>query len=164
MQIHPSETIEITLELPKPPSLNEYYAGRHFAIRKKQGDKYKQIVKLELDKYDKYFAKSIEIHISYCSRYDCDNSILASKFTADALVSLGYVADDSPKYFKSLSIKFDGDLPKNTYKVKIILIDAEPRSPDSKVEILSRRRSKEADRLSPEGVTKPIRKYRKRDK
>jgi Holliday junction resolvase RusA-like endonuclease len=164
MQIHTGKTIEITLDLPKPPSLNEYYSGRHFAIRKKQGDTYKKIVKDELEKYDKYFAKGIELHIAYCSRYDCDNSILASKFTADALVALGYVQDDSPKYFRSLSIRFDGDLPKNTYKVKIILIDAEPRSQDSKVEILSRQRSTESDRLPAEGVPKPVRKYGKRDK
>ena len=123
MQVHPSETVDIVLSLPKPPSLNEYYAGRHFAIRKKQGDKYKKFVKDELEKYDRFFAKRFEIHITYCSRYDCDNSILASKFTADALVSLGLVTDDSPKYFRSLSIRYDPLLPKDYYEVRIVLID-----------------------------------------
>ena len=28
--------LEIDLDLPKPPSLNQYYAGKHWAIRKKQ--------------------------------------------------------------------------------------------------------------------------------
>ena len=123
MQIHPSKTIEITLELPKPPSLNEYYAGRHFAIRKKQGDAYKKIIKEKISDYDAYYAERFELHIFYNSRFDCDNSILASKFTADALVSLGLVTDDSPKYFRSLSIRYDPLLPKDYYEVRIVLID-----------------------------------------
>jgi Holliday junction resolvase RusA-like endonuclease len=63
--------------------------------------------------------KSFKIYISYNSRYDVDNSVLCSKFVADALVELGFVKDDNPTYYTKLTIKHDKELPKDTYLVKI---------------------------------------------
>jgi len=116
-------SIEIELNLPKPPSLNQYYAGKHWAIRKKQKDEYSKQCKEELDKFDRFTFESYEIHISYNSRHDVDNVILVSKFLSDTLVSLGMVKDDGNKYYKRLNIKIDKDLPKDTFKVKLRCYD-----------------------------------------
>jgi hypothetical protein len=114
---------DIELNLPKPPSLNQYYAGKHWAIRKKQKDEYSKVCKEELEKYDYFTCSSYEIHIRYNSRHDVDNIILVSKFLSDTLVSQGIVKDDGNKYYKRLNIKIDKDLPKDTFLVTIRCTD-----------------------------------------
>ncbi len=115
----------ITLELilPKTISLNSLYSGKHWTYRKKVKDAYKKEVETALDGYDHYYAESIRIRISYNSRLDVDNVVLVSKFVADTLVDLGYVNDDSPKYYKELRIKFDSEVDKNFCIVKVDLFN-----------------------------------------
>ena len=110
---------KIELDLPKPPSLNMIYAGKHWTYRKQKKDEYKEFCKEALSKYDPFTCEEFYITISYNSRLDIDNGILVSKFLADTLVSEGIVQDDSPKYYKSVSIRFDDTLEKNQYIVKI---------------------------------------------
>ena len=110
---------KITLTLPKPPSLNKIYAGQHWAVRKKYKDDYKKHCLEALSIHDKFTCKSIYVIINYNSRLDIDNGILVSKFLADTLVSEGVIPDDNPKYYKSVTIKFDGSLPKDVYEVKV---------------------------------------------
>jgi hypothetical protein len=109
----------IELHLPKPPSLNKIYAGKHWAIRKKYKDDYKKHCLEALQKYDKFTCEGIEFHISYNSRLDIDNGILVSKFLADTLVSEGIIPDDNPKYYKKVTLVFDENLEKNTYICKV---------------------------------------------
>lgn len=110
---------EIILTLGKPPSLNQFYAGKHWTYRKRMGDEYKRKVKDALACVDPFTAVRFELRVGYNSRYDCDNSILCCKFVADALVEKGYVPDDSPKYYRKLVLYYDPELPKETYEVKI---------------------------------------------
>ncbi len=110
---------EIILNLPKPPSLNKIYAGVHWATRLKYKNDYKAAILQQLEKFDKFTCESFCLDISYNSRLDIDNGILVSKFLSDCLVQEGYVADDTPAYFKRVKIEFDGSLPKNVYQVKI---------------------------------------------
>jgi len=111
---------EIELVLPKPPSLNKIYAGKHWAVRKKYKDDYKVICQEALSKYDKFTCEGIKMAISYNSRMDIDNGILVSKFLADTLVFEGVIPDDNKKYYTEVKITYDGDLPKDTYKVILI--------------------------------------------
>lgn len=109
----------IQLVLPKPPSLNKIYAGKHWAVRKKYKDDYKKECQKELAKVDTFVADSINFSIRYNSRLDIDNGILVSKFLADTLVEEGYIQDDSPKYYDKVVIRYDKEVPKNTYIVDI---------------------------------------------
>ena len=111
---------EIELILPKPPSLNMIYAGKHWTYRKKKKDDYKIICQDALSKYDKFTCEGLRMAISYNSRLDIDNGILVSKFLADTLVSEGIIPDDNKYYYTEVKIVYDGDLPKNTYKVILI--------------------------------------------
>lgn len=115
--------VEVELELPKPPSLNMIYAGKHWAVRKKYKDDYKKECQKELAKLDNFVCSRIHIFITYNSRLDIDNGILVSKFLADTLVSEGIIPDDNPKYYDRVTIKYDKDVPKNTYLVKIKCFD-----------------------------------------
>jgi len=109
---------EIELNLPKPPSLNAYYAGKHWAIRKKQKDEYSKHCKGELEKYDAFSAETYSIYIEYNSRHDVDNVILVSKFLSDTLVDMGFVKDDGNKYYQKLCIKINKELPKDSFYVR----------------------------------------------
>ncbi len=109
----------IELVLPKPPSLNKIYAGKHWAVRKKYKDDYKKECQKELAKVDTFVADRINFSIRYNSRLDIDNGILVSKFLADTLVEEGYIQDDSPKYYDKVVIRYDKEVPKNTYIVDI---------------------------------------------
>ncbi len=111
----------IELNLPKPPSLNQFYAGRHFTVRQKYKKEYFESLEKAFEIYDEFTAEHFEIHVTHNSRYDTDNCILAIKFTADYLRHRGFVKDDTKKYFKQLSIKVDENQEKNIFKVKIKL-------------------------------------------
>lgn len=111
--------VEVELELPKPPSLNKIYAGKHWAVRKKYKDDYKKECQKQLEKLDDFVCDRIQFFITYNSRLDIDNGILVSKFLADTLVSEGIIPDDNPKYYDKVTLEYDLGLPKNTYLVKI---------------------------------------------
>ena len=113
--------IEIDLNLPKPPSLNQFYAGRHFTVRQKYKKEYFNALEEAFKNYDEFFAETFEIDVFHNSRYDTDNCILAIKFTADYLRHRNFVKDDTKKYFKKLSIRVQEDLPKDIFKVKLKL-------------------------------------------
>jgi len=113
--------IEIELNLPKPPSLNQFYAGRHFTVRQKYKKEYFNALEEAFKNYDEFFAETFEIDVFHNSRYDTDNCILAIKFTADYLRHRNFVKDDTKKYFKKLSIGVQEDLPKDIFKVKLKL-------------------------------------------
>jgi|TARA_B110000908_G_scaffold41321_1_gene50204 hypothetical protein len=113
------EYTEVELVLPKPPSLNMIYAGKHWAVRKKYKDDYKKECQKQLAKLDDFKCDSFQFFITYNSRMDIDNGILVSKFLADTLVSEGIVTDDSPKYYNKVVISYDNTIEKNTYIVKI---------------------------------------------
>ncbi len=100
---------EVIFSLPKPPSLNKFYAGKHFAIRMKYKKDYNVHVKKQLEAFDKFHAETFKIDIVHNTRYDCDNVILVIKFLADYLKDNGYVNDDSKKYFKGFNIRVKHD-------------------------------------------------------
>lgn len=116
--------VELVLNLPKTISLNQLYAGKHWTYRKKIKDDYKRKIEAELERYDHYTCEGFTIAIRYHTRHDLDNVILVSKFVADTLVANGWCADDSPKYYKRLSIEYDATIEKDSYEVRIKLIGA----------------------------------------
>lgn len=121
-------TEEIEFILPKPPSLNQYFNSKHWAIKAKHKNEYNKHIKECMDRFDKFFAGTYRIDIVHNTRLDCDNTIIAVKFISDYLKDHGYVTDDSKKYFKGFSIRVaddDDDLKKNTVFVKIKLYDYE---------------------------------------
>ena len=113
------EYVLIKLSLPKPPSLNMIYAGKHWTYRVKKKNEYKIACREELAKHDKFIAERIRIVIHYNSRLDIDNGILVSKFLADTLTEDGYIHDDKPKHYDRITIQFDESLEKNTYEVQL---------------------------------------------
>jgi hypothetical protein len=111
---------EIEVSIPKPPSLNQLYAGKFWTYRVKQKEKYFTGLTRALEGYDKWTMDRFAVHLRYNSRYDLDNSIVAIKFLADYLRYNGYVHDDTPKYFLELRISYDASLKKDQYLAKII--------------------------------------------
>lgn len=118
---------ELVLEIPllKPPSLNAYYAGGHWTKRKKAKDLYLANIKSFFEDYDEFNAKTFRIDLTYNSRYDCDNAIIAVKFLADSITHLNIVKDDSKKYFQEMSIKVDLSLPNDTFIAKVTFKDVD---------------------------------------
>jgi len=111
---------EIEVSIPKPPSLNQLYAGKFWTYRHGQKEKYFAGISRALEGFDRWTMDRFAVHLRYNSRYDLDNSIVAVKFLADYLRYNGYVHDDTPKYFVELRISYDGDLKKDQYLAKII--------------------------------------------
>lgn len=110
--------------LPKPPSLNTVYAGKHYAVRQKYKKEYFNEIREVFQQFDEFRADTFQIHLRHNTRLDCDNLILAIKFLSDYLVSEEMVANDNKKHFKKMSICVADDedeVPKNYIKVKIIL-------------------------------------------
>lgn len=110
----------IQIILPKPPSLNAYYAGRHFMVRKKHKEVYWRYIAAALAPFGKFRLERFSIAVRYNCRYDVDNAICCSKFLADYLRNHGHVPDDTPKYYLSQETRFDASLPKEQFLVSII--------------------------------------------
>ncbi len=117
---------EIVLTLGKVPSLNSFYAGSHWTKRKKAKDAALKEVKEQLgfNQGPPYNSFRVTANVRY--RYDLDNSIIAVKFTSDALKALGWIKDDSPKYFRRLLLVWKESLPANTAEIIITLSDEYP--------------------------------------
>lgn len=119
---------EVVFCLPKPPSLNQFYAGKHFAVRQKYKKEYNAHIKKALEEFDQFYSETYKIDIVHNTRYDCDNVILAIKFLADYLKDNGYVTDDTKRYFKGLNIRVKQDdepIEKNEIQVKLKLYEYE---------------------------------------
>lgn len=114
------ECNEIEVSIPKPPSLNQLYAGKFWTYRHGQKEKYFAGISRALEGFDRWTMDRFAVHLRYNSKYDLDNSIVAIKFLADYLRYNGYVHDDTPKYFVELRISYDADLKKDQYLAKII--------------------------------------------
>ena len=115
---------ELDFLLPKPPSLNTVYAGKHYAVRQKYKKEYFNEIREVFQQFDEFRADTFQIHLRHNTRLDCDNLILAIKFLSDYLVAEKMVANDNKKHFKKMSICVANDedeVPKNYIKVKIIL-------------------------------------------
>ena len=117
---------EIVLTLGKVPSLNSFYAGSHWTKRKKAKDAALKEVKEQLgfNQGPPYNSFRVTANVRY--RYDLDNSIIAVKFTSDALKALGWIKDDSTKYFRHLLLVWKESLPTNTAEIIITLSDEYP--------------------------------------
>jgi hypothetical protein len=117
---------EVKVTLGKVPSLNSFYAGSHWTKRKKAKDAALQEIKEQLgyNTLPPYRSFRIVAYVRY--RYDLDNSIIAVKFTSDALKTLGWVIDDSPKYFRSCLLVWKEQIPRNKAEVIITLSDEHP--------------------------------------
>ena len=117
---------EIVLTLGKVPSLNSFYAGSHWTKRKKAKDAALKEVKEQLGFNQDAPYNSFRVTANVRYRYDLDNSIIAVKFTSDALKALGWIKDDSPKYFRRLLLVWKESLPANTAEIIITLSDEHP--------------------------------------
>jgi len=117
---------EVTVTLGKVPSLNSFYAGSHWTKRKKAKDAALQEIKEQLgyNTLPPYRSFRIVAYVRY--RYDLDNSIIAVKFTSDALKTLGWVIDDSPKYFRSCLLVWKEQIQRDKAEVIITLSDEHP--------------------------------------
>ena len=117
---------EIEITLGKVPSLNSFYSGSHWTKRKRAKDAALQEIKEQLgfNTAPAYRSFSISAYVRY--RYDLDNSIIAVKFTSDALKTLGWIKDDSPKYFRHLVLVWKEEIPKDAAKIQITLSDEHP--------------------------------------
>jgi hypothetical protein len=114
-QHQPGRVLQISLG--KVPSLNAFYASKHWMARKKAKDLAYAEVMRQLDKMEKatFLECHIEARVNY--RYDIDNSIMAVKFSLDAVKDWGLIQDDSPKYVTSVLIVRDKTIPKDTAKI-----------------------------------------------
>lgn len=101
--------------LPKPVSLNQFYAGRHYAVRSKHKKDYWKHIEDALQAFDKFHLDRFSISVRFNCRYDVDNAICCAKFLADYLRTNGYVDDDTPKYFTHQETRYDAGIEKNTF-------------------------------------------------
>lgn len=126
-----SDYNEIVLKLPKPPSLNAFYAGKHWTSRASKKNSYFKHIKSELDKIDGWTMERFSVDITYNCRYDVDNAIVCTKFLVDYLRQNGYVADDTPKFFTAQKTQYDPSLEKDCFVAKIKCYGYKTRGDDT---------------------------------
>ena len=100
--------VKVELDNFKCPSWNDYYAGKHWSVRKKMADEIHQLVfykcrQLKILKQTKRVKLLFEIFYKKNVRHDPDNC--CAKFFCDGLVHAGVLADDSTRQVKEVAIK-----------------------------------------------------------
>jgi hypothetical protein len=101
----------------KVPSLNAFYASKHWTARVKAKELVSKEVMSQLEKYDLQEIKDVHIHCKVNYRYDIDNAIMAVKFALDTFKTWGGVKDDSRKYVHSLKLVHDQSIGINTAEI-----------------------------------------------
>lgn len=101
----------------KVPSLNAFYASKHWTVRAKAKDKHCGEVLDQLYTYDCVPITQVHITCLVNYRYDVDNSIMAVKFALDALKKWGAIRDDSPKYVEQIKLVHSEAIPKDTAEI-----------------------------------------------
>ena len=113
----PVADIEIKVVLSKVPSLNQFYASKHWIVRKKAKDKFTEEVLTQLATYDKTRFQTITATLRHNYGYDNDNCIMAIKFALDALRKWGGIQDDNTNFVTKVTISRDYEIEKNTGQV-----------------------------------------------
>lgn len=117
LPLQPAADIEISVTISKVPSLNQFYASKHWIVRKKAKDKFTEEVLTQLAAYDKTRFQTITATLRHNYGYDNDNCIMAIKFALDALRKWGGIEDDNTNFVTKVVISRDHDLTKNTGQV-----------------------------------------------
>ena len=114
-----SDTRQLTYKVVvgKVPSLNAFYASKHWTARVKAKELASKEVMSQLEKYDLQEIKDVHIHCKVNYRYDIDNAIMAVKFALDTFKTWGGVKDDSRKYVHSLKLIHDTSIGKDTAEI-----------------------------------------------
>jgi hypothetical protein len=117
MRILDPRQLSYKIVVGKVPSLNAFYASRHWTARVKAKELASKEVMSQLEKYDLEQIKDVHILCRVNYRYDIDNAIMAVKFALDAFKTWGGVKDDSRKYVKSLKMVHDTTITKDTAEI-----------------------------------------------
>ena len=92
-------------------SINKIYSTPHWAVRSKLKKEWREMFSAMLQEYDKPDVDKYRVRALFNNRLDLDNNVMMIKFFNDALKQEGWIVDDSPKYFVSLKMLIDKDLP-----------------------------------------------------
>jgi hypothetical protein len=102
----------IQIALTEVPSLNKFYASKHWTIRKKFKDHFSMVILAQLSQYPKTKWDQIEVISRANVRLDLDNQIMATKFGLDTFKAWGGIPDDTTKHVKRIEMLPDETLPK----------------------------------------------------
>jgi hypothetical protein len=117
MRILDPRQLSYKIVVGKVPSLNAFYASKHWTARVKAKELASKEVMSQLLKYDLEQITDVHIHCKVNYRYDIDNAIMAVKFALDTFKTWGGVKDDSRKYVHSLKLVHDQTIGINTAEI-----------------------------------------------
>jgi 2-iminoacetate synthase ThiH len=117
MRILDPRQLSYKIVVGKVPSLNAFYASRHWTARVKAKELTSKEVMSQLEKYDLEQITDVHILCRVNYRYDIDNAIMAVKFALDAFKTWGGVKDDSRAYVQSLKMVHDKTITKDTAEI-----------------------------------------------
>ena len=116
-----------TVTIGKVPSLNAFYASKHWTVRAKAKEKHCGEVLQQLQQLDKYELHHVSIKCRVNYRYDLDNSVMAIKFALDAFKKWGAIRDDSPRYVEQIKLVHSQAIAKDTAEIIFegLIVDSE---------------------------------------
>jgi hypothetical protein len=117
MRLSDPRQLSYKIVVGKVPSLNAFYASKHWTARVKAKELASREVMSQLLKYDLEQITDVHILCRVNYRYDIDNAIMAVKFALDAFKTWGGVKDDSRKYVHSLKLVHDTSIGKDTAEI-----------------------------------------------
>jgi hypothetical protein len=131
-------------------SLNSIYSSPHWSVRSRIKKEWRQrlldaiLQKKEgtltelIEEFEEINVKEIHLSLGVHNRLDIDNNVMIAKFLMDMLqeptaktkdsdIKLRLIKNDGPKIYTELHIYADPNLPKNTGKVTLEIIEDNPK-------------------------------------
>ena len=105
--------MEYKVTIPKPVSLNKFYAGMHWTQRASMKNDIRDIVAMQMEGVPVIPICDVSVTCLSNVKFDLDNTIPSVKFVLDVLVELGYIPNDSKKYIKSVTLRYADKIPKD---------------------------------------------------
>lgn len=103
---------KIPIKINGKMGLNKIYAGVHWAIRSKDKEKMRLLVRSVVGLNHKQYEKPVHLKMSFKSRLDISNHAYLFKLIEDSLVKCGLLKDDTDKYVAKITLEkqksFDG--------------------------------------------------------
>lgn len=105
------QVFKIPMKINGKLGLNKIYAGVHWAVRSKDKENMRLLVRSVVGLRQAY-KKSVHLKMSFKSRLDVSNHAYLFKLIEDSLVKCGLLKDDTDKYVGKITLEkqkeFDG--------------------------------------------------------
>lgn len=109
----------------RPPTWNKFYAGKHWTVRSKMKDRIRRAVTEAVaeqygENIPQFRGKPVDVTVrAYYKHHPADSDNIADKLYIDALVEIGIIVDDDPRYVRLTTTQSIPNAPEFSVEIQV---------------------------------------------